>query len=745
MAKKVKITKGGQTVYPATVMDAVVHPDLRVDSSKLIGEVNVSKIYPTGGIDGTNKYTLETAIAKIPSSLRNVGLKCSFLDDGGKLQTWEYLGGAWAAGSFSQVGVAKFSELGYGLSGDAYVEKEMSVFVSGDNAYNKNGNIDPALGGTFTCYRVDAEESVLLKGWYENAIESIPYIITKQSSSNDASRILAETLAAGNRNYEKTVEIPEGYGFLWVGNPKGSNIRPVGKCLGEQDKAIYPYYKYIKFSGRGINGDDGEENSSTAYSRYTIDLSEPRKRNAAVIVFPTRNHSSAYRLGWAFYDSENTYISGGYSTHYGTVNWMLEEIPDNAQKFSATLGNQNELLGVYFIDSNLYSLIKDNKIKLGDIENGLDLIKSYLPITYDTITNDEIEYRDGYYNASAELVPRSDNVWKGFKLDISGFDGGTLSIKGCCPSTAAAKNGFVLKDGTVQTFGTETEVMIPNNVQYVFASFQLNLEAQNGYSAELISATATMSEVASKEYVQEELKKMANVENGNNLRGKSWQVLGDSISTVGAYAGIGKHYYNIIAEKYGMDFTDENVNANAGRSIAYNKNEGVIGSFVEHISELTGAKDITTILGGTNDYIFNTPLGEFGKDVNGNAEIPEIPTECTDFYSALVYIYNFILTNFPTTKLFHILPPHRGNSVSPCENSLGFTMEDYWNAIIEVAEYFSVGIIPLGKECSMNPRIESQRLIYFKSETNAGESTHPNESGQKKMADFIGANMNAKV
>ena len=92
MAKKVKITKGGQTVYPATVMDAVVHPDLRVDSSKLIEEVNVSKIYPTGGIDGTNKYTLETAIAMIPASLRNVGIKCSFLDEAGELETWEYIG-----------------------------------------------------------------------------------------------------------------------------------------------------------------------------------------------------------------------------------------------------------------------------------------------------------------------------------------------------------------------------------------------------------------------------------------------------------------------------------------------------------------------------------------------------------------------------------------------------------------------------------------------------------------------------
>lgn len=95
MAKKVKITKGGQTVYPATVMDAVVHPDLRVDASKLIEEVNVSKIYPTGGIDGTNKYTLKTAIAKIPTSLRTVGIKCSFIGEAGTVEEWEYLGGTY--------------------------------------------------------------------------------------------------------------------------------------------------------------------------------------------------------------------------------------------------------------------------------------------------------------------------------------------------------------------------------------------------------------------------------------------------------------------------------------------------------------------------------------------------------------------------------------------------------------------------------------------------------------------------
>lgn len=112
MAKKVKITKGGQTVYPATVMDAVVHPDLRVDASKLIEEVNVSKIYPTGGIDGTNKYTLETAIAKIPSSLRTVGLKCSFLDEEGKVETWTYQGGTFtSADSWMEIDGKKIRSL----------------------------------------------------------------------------------------------------------------------------------------------------------------------------------------------------------------------------------------------------------------------------------------------------------------------------------------------------------------------------------------------------------------------------------------------------------------------------------------------------------------------------------------------------------------------------------------------------------------------------------------------------------
>ena len=80
--------------------------------NKMTTEYNVSVFHPGEGIDGTDKYTLETAI------------KCSFLDEGGKPQTWEFTGGAWAGASFSQVGSAKIEELKGQLSSQLPVIEE---------------------------------------------------------------------------------------------------------------------------------------------------------------------------------------------------------------------------------------------------------------------------------------------------------------------------------------------------------------------------------------------------------------------------------------------------------------------------------------------------------------------------------------------------------------------------------------------------------------------------------------------
>lgn len=58
-----------------------------------ITEYNVSIHHPSSGIDSGNKYTLEGAIVQVPEDIRMVGLKVSFLNNSGLVETWEFAGG----------------------------------------------------------------------------------------------------------------------------------------------------------------------------------------------------------------------------------------------------------------------------------------------------------------------------------------------------------------------------------------------------------------------------------------------------------------------------------------------------------------------------------------------------------------------------------------------------------------------------------------------------------------------------
>ena len=67
------------------------------DYMNYITEYNVSVQHPTSGIGGSNKYSLEGAIAQVPQELRNIGLKVSFINSAGKVETWEFLGGTFTS------------------------------------------------------------------------------------------------------------------------------------------------------------------------------------------------------------------------------------------------------------------------------------------------------------------------------------------------------------------------------------------------------------------------------------------------------------------------------------------------------------------------------------------------------------------------------------------------------------------------------------------------------------------------
>lgn len=154
MAEIHKIQKNGQVIYPATITDAVVDKALQVPVSKLVEEINVSKVFPTGGIDGTNKYTLETAIAKIPAGYRNVGIKCSFLDEGGDMETWEFGGGTFTrVSSWIQIGAKEFLKL-----------HADSDFLNGYKPIVANETFDKENGGYVTSLDIQRSDLFNIAG-----------------------------------------------------------------------------------------------------------------------------------------------------------------------------------------------------------------------------------------------------------------------------------------------------------------------------------------------------------------------------------------------------------------------------------------------------------------------------------------------------------------------------------------------------------------------------------------------------
>lgn len=67
----------------------------KITLDKRVTELNISELFPTEGIDGSNEYTLAGAIAKVDSKYRTiVGIKITFINNStSKPETWKYNGG----------------------------------------------------------------------------------------------------------------------------------------------------------------------------------------------------------------------------------------------------------------------------------------------------------------------------------------------------------------------------------------------------------------------------------------------------------------------------------------------------------------------------------------------------------------------------------------------------------------------------------------------------------------------------
>lgn len=105
------------------------------------------------------------------------------------------------------------------------------------------------------------------------------------------------------------------------------------------------------------------------------------------------------------------------------------------------------------------------------------------------------------------------------------------------------------------------------------------------------------------------------------------------------------------------------------------------------------------------------------------------------FYGAMKYLCEYILTNYTTKQFFFITPIQRNCDVWPADNTSrgiwtnnnGNTLDQFVNAMIEVANYYSIPVLNLYNNCFSG----HSRAVVTQYLT---DGLHPNRAGHKIMA-----------
>lgn len=212
---------------------------------------------------------------------------------------------------------------------------------------------------------------------------------------------------------------------------------------------------------------------------------------------------------------------------------------------------------------------------------------------------------------------------------------------------------------------------------------------------------------------------------------KNGGFLGDSI-TYGAYTPVGsqgmnpteraeKPYCSVVGEILNMNVTNYGV---SGTTICdFDGNHS--SAFVHRYATMRNDLDLICVMGGCNDHLLNVPMGTIA-DVNN----------ASTFYGALHLLCANLITKYPNGRIVFITPIHR-NPGAEVANSVGKTLEEYRQAIRDVARgYYGLKIIE-GTELGVNAALPIYRSTYIV------DGTHPNPILHQLIGENLAQELNS--
>lgn len=719
----VQMTDGtGNKQYPVTSAEAVGMPDgsgnLTNYLDKRVTEYNVSVLHPTSGSGGSNKYTLETAIAQVPSKYRSVGIKCAFVNSNEKAECWIYNGGVFTDVANWELVPNEEKLSSVGIIEVKYVQENQPSegMLKGDLLFRTKDNVFFEYNGSYWIgYTFKG------KAFYHNGHLYIfkDSKIYKCIIENDLSVIFSSISG-----------IEEKIGYLYT----------IDKLLDID----YIEGKYINNKG---------ELSDFERAKYS-DLIDASNIEALTVDITQKN--VCVPIAWYSDNNRESYITDSVIKELSTTEYFSVK-PANAKYFSvSTLGPSLPIT-----DPKTYSMSILNaetlKSRLEKVEsfvytdddfsdkiNSVELLTTsvknggiYVP------TDIATHFQRGFikniiYKSNGE---QSDFNLMGLYLDAGGklVSAGiidTIKLKEEYKSSELGDNVYVIpynKDvnyiPAVNTFMfTGSGVSSPRGFLTTGGTLDSgNKNAEMGFAIEGVSKQTSIKQAV--EIIQNQLS-----EGGLESPWKNKKIgfLGNSIT---AY----QHYINGFVKLTGCKFVNYGV---SGTRIAM-LNAQDTNTFEQRYISMDDDLDAVVVLGGINDFRVGLDGRNWGELSDGAA-----PGKYT-FYAGLHRLFKGLATKYFGKPVIIMTPMHsyeknldtgifdeRGEYKINEDGSITFReyggkrLKDYVDAIKDVAQFYSLPVIDLYSYSGMCPSLDVQRGTWF----SRTDGLHHNADGGMKVA-----------
>ena len=368
-----------------------------------------------------------------------------------------------------------------------------------------------------------------------------------------------------------------------------------------------------------------------------------------------------------------------------------------------------------------------------------DSVKGRLP--YDDnegiyLFNPDDAYHNAYWGTTGEIITNtySDQYFYGLKNKIPAHEGMEITLYNWgLYSNDPVMMRLLSPTGNVSTIrysnmeldtsSNSLSYVVPGGINEIAINMKtVHGSEQAGYENAWYSITdMSLSEVFKNIFKKSEL--FNPTSSTSRWNGKTWLSLGDSITA--------RNWYQpMVTADTGLT----NVNYGIGGTTIAKTTGSDSGAFCERYTSMQNTADIVTVWGGVNDFGYSygsnggTELGMFGD------------TSKETFYGALKVLIEGLTTKYKGKKLgFIITPPVSNNMGMRSKNSLGYYLEDYCNAVIEMCEYYSIPYLDLYRNSGFN-ELNVDIMTSNKAQT-APDGLHPSMVGfefiRPKLVDFI--------